>query len=385
LFALLLNIDCTAPPSELIVGRFSSRPASAELAGREKITTNGEVFVSGVNEHGHSHTCGLRRDGTVLCWGADEFGELGDGGRLGSSTTPVSLPFNNIVDISSGVHHTCAVDEDGTVLCWGFAKSPIHPIAISPARRVATAAVDSCALLVNGEVWCWPEDLSSPPAQMPGLAGVTAITGTFAHYCALIENSTQPVRCWGNNSRGELGDGTTNDSDLPVVANVTDVESVAAGVEFTCAIHSNRTVSCWGDNFYQNLGAAATGQQLSLVPVPIVGISNARRVAAGWGQVCVALDDSSSRCWGNSGSGELGDGTVDSSTPNPATPAFDVTRFGRHFIVPLRGVRQITAAGVGACALTFDDAFCWGDNVDGQIGDGTQTTRSRPTRTVGFR
>ena len=175
--------------------------------------------------------------------------------------------------------------------------------------------------------------------------------------CSLLSDGT--VKCWGLNGFGQLGDGTSNSSFVPVlVTGISNAISIAAGYSHTCAVLSDGTVKCWGWNGYGQLGDG-TGSYQSNVPVLVTGISNAISIAAGNGHTCAVLSDGTVKCWGWNGSGQLGDGTSNSSN----VPVL---------VTGISNAISIAAGNGHTCAVLSDGTVkCWGWNFYGQLGDGT--------------
>jgi alpha-tubulin suppressor-like RCC1 family protein len=353
------------------------------------------------------HTCGLRSDGRLFCWGGDAFGELGTGLPNTDAKTPRAVPLANVVDVAAGYEGTCAVDVSGAAWCWGdgrygergdgttrTASVPVQVVGLPPVSAIASAQGVSCAVARQGTVWCWGGNLpgqsvaaflgngtmvqSLVPVQVLGIEDAVAISGASQHFCAL--RASGGVRCWGHDAAGQLGDGTTLDRVAPVdVVGIDDAVAITAGWSHTCALRSNGTARCWGDNRYGELGDGTT--TASAVPVDVVGLPHVVSVAAGNGDTCAVLADGTARCWGwegrlypdDYGGQQLGAGGRVVYSVAKLTPSTTFELFNSTVTVPLANLTSITTGNFfgTSCALTrFGEAFCWGDDSYGEVGDG---------------
>jgi alpha-tubulin suppressor-like RCC1 family protein len=251
------------------------------------------------------------------------------------------------------------------------------------AMKVAAGSYHTCALTPAGEVLCWGLNSSGQlgdgttanrplPTTVTGLVdGVAAIAAGNLHTCALT--TTGGVVCWGGNYSGQLGDGTTTDRLTPTAVSAlgSGVAAITAGWAHTCALTVGGGVMCWGSNYAGQLGDGTTTGQLT--PTPIPGLeSGVAAIAAGVEHSC-ALKASGVLCWGDNRYGQLGDGT----TTDRLTPAA-VAGLGS-------GIEAIAAGEYHTCAITAGGGVvCWGGNNAGQLGDGTQTDRPMPTAVSGL-
>jgi alpha-tubulin suppressor-like RCC1 family protein len=337
--------------------------ATAPCTAANNILT-GAVAISA----GYEHTCALLSDGTTFCWGHNNHGQLGDDFAELVSATPVAVSgLSDAVAIASGDYHTCALLSDGTAMCWG--DNYYGQLGDGTTSRRDTPV----AVCASG----------SGPGCSGGaaLGGVVAISAGSYHTCALLSDGT--ARCWGNNVRGQLGDGTTTERHTPVAvcasgsgpgcsggAALGGVVTISAGDYHTCALLSDGTARCWGDNTFGQLGDGTAGTH-STTPAAVSGLSNVVAIAGGYGHTCAVLNDGTARCWGWNDYGQLGDGA---SGTNRLTPVA-VSGLGNAVAI---------AAGYGhTCALLSNGtSWCWGSNAFGQLGDGTTTDHDTPV-TVG--
>ncbi len=333
---------------------------------------------------GGDHTCALTSAGGVVCWGDNLAGRLGN-----NSTTASSIPVNvsglasGITAISAGSGHTCALTSGGGVLCWGVnnvgqlgnntTTNSSVPVSVSGLSSgiIAILAADgdhSCALRSDGRPLCWGYngygelgDNSTNDSHVPALttaADVTSISGGGGHTCATEFGGVMGVAvCWGYNHEGELGNGSTTNSSVPVIAWGSGISAVSAGSVHSCALTSSGAVLCWGGNSVGQLGNNSTTD--SHVPV-VTYVSGVTAVSAGGAHSCALTSGGAVQCWGQNESGELGNNsTTDSSVP-----------------VNVSGITSgIAAISVGAnhtCALTAGgNVLCWGNNTYGQLGNGS--------------
>jgi alpha-tubulin suppressor-like RCC1 family protein len=249
-------------------------------------------------------------------------------------------------------------------------------------ERVGLAAGVMHTLLAksDGTVWAWGGNLegqlgdgttnrSSVPLHITGLPDVIAVAAGYYHSVALAADGT--VRSWGRNYYGQLGDGTTTQRPAPVeVSGLTGVTAVAAGEGSTYALKSNGTVWAWGNNMEGQLGDGTTTNRYE--PVQVSGLTNVVAIAAG-GVFALALkSDGTVWAWGNNFFGTLGDGTTNQAlTPVQATG--------------LAGVAAIAADGYHAAAVKSDGTlWSWGSGLYGELGIGSQPQIwAVPTQAVG--
>lgn len=312
--------------------------------------SNGVVAVSA----GAAFSCALTHAGTVMCWGSNTTGDLGNGTAT-DSDIPVQVldvagtaPLSGVVAISAGQYFVCALTSAGAVLCWGDnAEQELGPepsgfrtglpnvVTGIPAGMTAinTGAGFACALTNTGAAWCWggsgtgilgagPNLPNGDPVEVLNLAGTAPISGLvqisggYADGCAVTNGGA--LLCWGLNQAGEDGNNTNVAVNSPVqVLNVAGtsplggITAVTAGDDDTCALTSANGVFCWGDSFNGELGAGA-GRPSSEIPVQVSGLtSSVIEIASGYHHNCAVLSGGGVMCWGFNINGQVGNGNTD--------------------------------------------------------------------------
>jgi alpha-tubulin suppressor-like RCC1 family protein/tRNA A-37 threonylcarbamoyl transferase component Bud32 len=295
--------------------------------------------------------------------------------------------------VVAGGLHSCLVSADGRTFCWGSndhgqlgtganARATTPSLVGGDARFTSLAAglSHSCAISRDGAAWCWGENGSGQlgdrsntarmaPTRVADGHAFRVITAGAAHSCALDQGGA--AFCWGSNSQGQLGDSSSHDTNVPApVAGARRFVAISAGWNFTCALDGDGHAFCWGDDSSGQLGDSTTSAARHL-PVPVSSGLSFVSISAGSAHACGVTKQGDAFCWGKNSSGQLGDGTtVDRSTP---VRVKGTTRFA-----------SITTGGIHTCAITTDaDAYCWGKNNFGQLGDGGTTDHTLPTRVAG--
>jgi alpha-tubulin suppressor-like RCC1 family protein len=318
--------------------------AFAVIAGALLAAPQGDAATLAL---GLQHACALTETGTAKCWGNNAYRQLGDGTTT-DRLTPVDAAVLTVpvTTLAVGGNHACGLTANGGVKCWGYNRF---------------------GQLGNGSTAETPSAVDVAGLQ----SGVAAIAAGRRHSCALTWAGA--VKCWGSNERGQLGDGSTTDSALPVdvVGLDAGIVAIAAGGYGSCAITASGTAKCWGDNANGQLGDGTTDE--AHAPVDVVGLAGATALAMGEVHACARLGTGELKCWGVNYAGQLGDGTTNDS------------------FVPV-GVQALGAPALAVslgydhtCALTSAGAVkCWGNNTEGELGDGTYDERHLPTTVQGL-
>ena len=304
---------------------------------------------------GRNHSCGLT-GGAAYCWGFGGDGELGNGTNVGSvdSPVPVSGLGSGVAAITTGDYHSCALTNAGAVWCWG--------------------------MNTNGQLGDGTTTSRNAPVAVSGLgSGVASVSAGYGHTCAVTD--ADALLCWGYNSHGELGDTTTTSRSTPVgvFGFGSGAASVSAGNDHTCAVTTGGAARCWGRNVFGELGDGT--ETASSTPVAVFGLGSgvAKVSAGGLFHSCAVTTLGAVSCWGDNTNGELGDGTMDSSSVPVA-----VSGLGTGVIdVSTGGFTDGNDYFTYSCAVTSGgDADCWGDNGVGQLGDGSDSSSVTPVLVV---
>ncbi|MFE2854895.1 RCC1 domain-containing protein [Streptomyces lavendulae] len=243
---------------------------------------------------GGTHSLALLADRTVVAWGHNNYGQLGNGTNTDSSVPVRVEGLNKVIAIAGGLNHSLALREDGTVWAWGYN--------------------------INGQLGDGSSASRNVPAQVSGLTGVSLIAAGANHNLALVgpAGNGGVVMAWGYNATGQLGDNSTVNRFTPVKTQDPwsgEVSRIAAGCNHSMAVTGTaNSLHAWGQNTSGQLGDGTTDYRITPVAVP--GLTGIQLIAAGREHTVVLLGDNTVRSWGANGSGQLGNGTTtDSSTP----------------------------------------------------------------------
>jgi alpha-tubulin suppressor-like RCC1 family protein len=324
------------------------RPGSTTvraLAG----TASGQVtvfvtpLVFGAISAGANHACAIANNHHAYCWGDNHDAEIGTGAASFVEPVPRRVAMATpVTAVSAGGASTCALDGTGRALCWG---------------RAANGRLGR-----DGD----PGDPAAPTPVLTGLS-LSSLSNGGAHACSLTP--AEQAACWGAGSAGQLGSGTI-DRNTPTLVGDFLWSTIAAGSLHTCALATDWTAACWGANDHGQLGDTTTVNRS--VPTAVRGGLRFMAIAAGGAHTCALTFAGAAYCWGRNVDGESGSGLPDTTLVTPAPVGG-----GLVFL-------SVTAGGHHTCGIAADSlAYCWGENGSGQLGDSSQLQRPAPVPVKG--
>lgn len=368
-----------------------SATCTYDIAACVSTPTSPDVFELAL---GFSHTCARLSDSTVRCWGRNDDGRLGNGAFSPRSAIPVTvLGLTDASQVVAGGYHSCARRQNGTVVCWGSnltgqlgngglndSAVPVPVTGLSNITTLSAGTRHTCAVDTARNVYCWGSASSGQlgngsstgfygTPQLVAFDGIQVSSG-FNHTCLRHFNNT--ASCWGGNDASQLGNyNQFSDSPFPVSVldsfgfDLTNIGYIGSGDRFTCARQVN-SVLCWGSNTYSQLGNSSV---FGSTPYPTLVSGTYDRLTVGERHVCAERTDGAVACWGNNQNGRLGIGTtIDQPSPT---------------LLTLPPIVDVTAGGTHTCArMSAGGVMCWGRNSDGQLGDGSLADRLSPVNVV---
>lgn len=368
------------------VATSATRPLSGVGAGILKIVGGGE------------HTCALYTTGIVRCWGSNFNGQLGDGNSATYSAIPVTvLGINTATDIAAGSNHSCALLANQRIQCWGadssgqlgndaaLAESHLPVYIFTGAAdftQVSAGADVSCGLRAAGTVLCWGADgegangnnaaflNNAVPVTVSGLTGATHLSVGRGHACAVRTGNT--VRCWGANANGQIGMNTTTNSGVSLQIPSFTASLVVAGGDTSCGVQIDGSLRCWGSG---NYGQLANGNTTGFEKIPTVipALDQFQKISLGRKHGCALNASNAVTCWGRDNYGQLGDNVGATDEPLPVLAG---------------GMNAVSLVGTGenhSCAVKITgEAYCWGANASGQLGNTPLSTQPLPVSVLGL-
>ena len=349
---------------------------------------------------GFFYTCGLTATSDVYCWGRNFYGQLGDGTSTGSPTPVLVSGGLGLTSLSVGTNTACGITTARDAYCWGenftgqlgdgtdaVRLAPVLVTGDLSFVSVSAGDAHSCGITTAGDAYCWGAGRlgdgtaagSLTPVRVSGTLEFASVSTGGAHTCGLTTGGD--AYCWGENGEsrgylfgsGQLGDGTTSNRLTPVpVSGGFRFASLSLGFTYTCGVTSTGDAYCWGRNRHGQLGDGTTVGRLT--PTLVSGSLSFASVSPNLGfplHTCGVTTTGDAYCWGDNSLGQLGDGT----TVDRLTPA--LVSGGLRFVAVSPG------AGGHTCGVTTSrEVYCWGSNGNGQLGDGTTNGSPTPVRVV---
>lgn len=349
-----------------------------------------QPVIAGIRAGGNTTCASIEDTGTTFCWGANEFGQVGNGNTT-DQLRPAEAQNAPIFSTPYPGDHTCAAETSG-LFCWGRNLSgelgsgttdpfltPAAVLAGFTFQQLAIGDDFTCGISTTGPTYCWGANdvgqlgtgnpgSSLAPVAVAGNPQLLSIAAGGRTACAVA--STGDLLCWGNGAEGELGNGQSASSAVPVAVSgglqlfAPAIGANASGQSTVCASTLDAAY-CWGKNSDGEIGEGT--KENRNVPTAVAGLPGGVQMAPGGSHTCARLPSAAVFCWGKGG--RLGTGNAQASV-TPVEVTGGIT-FGAIF-----SGRDHT------CGRTDDDpsrAFCWGFNNRGQLGDGSRTTRLAPT------
>ena len=250
----------------------------------------------------------------------------------------------------------------------GFQFSPLASAdELAPQVKSVSAGAHTCAVVDNGEVYCWGSNTygqlgddstqnSETPVKVQNLPSATVVSAGQNHTCAIVDEGR--VFCWGYTESGKTGDGGTGCcawTQPHQVSGISDAQIISTGSSHTCAVANGGKGYCWGSNSYGRLGSGSGTS--TAVPQLVSGLTEVTDISAGDQHSCAVAQGGKAYCWGWGDRGALGNGTVGMQFTPVAVSGLE------------SGVRSIRAGYAHSCALRTDGTVaCWGSNIDGALG-----------------
>jgi len=332
-------------------------------------------------------------DGKLYAWGDGTDGQLGDGTNVHKNKMGlVPAPLGTALAVNvSHYGFTCGTFSDGSAKCWGANSSSyglgdgsnstsltgVIPTGFSAnVLQMAVGYYQGCGLFADGTAKCWGYNTygqlgngTTTTSKTPVTVGLTGISQIYSGYYTVCARKDEEAYCWGYNNYGQVGDGTTVNKNTPTLVIESGVASISPGYYHTCAVMTDKTVMCWGYGLYGRLGNNTTTN--TSVPVGVLGIdgvgdlTNVEEVCAGYAHSCARLADGRIACWGYNNYGQLGTGnTTQTMVPKEVTSIANATK--------------LVCGYNHTCAIDNGYVKCWGYNNFGQLGDGTTSNKTIP-------
>ncbi len=360
---------------------------------------------------GSSNVCATGTNSLAYCWGANTFGALGNNSAVDSMTpvtvsTSGALNGKTIKSLAGSNYNNCVIASDDKAYCWGWnsygaignnsTTNALVPTAVDTTgvlsgktiKSIAVGQYDTCAIASDDKAYCWgmnnagqignnstTQSLVPVAVDTTGyLNGKTVKSIGIGEYSACLIASDNLVYCWGDNGSGQLGNtnGSQRHSPYPVdttgVLNGKTAISLSVGAEYACIVASDNNAYCWGRNDYGTLGNNSNTSSFVPVAVNTAGALSGKSVLSvytnqnAYYHTCAIASDNNAYCWGVNWNGQIGDNTTNT---NYAPVAVD-----RSGVLSSKTIKFISLGSISTCAVASDNnAYCWGGNGSGQLGN----------------
>lgn len=361
----------------------SSSPSSARTQARPVARQVRRAAVETLSSGGE-HGCRLPGDGSLLCWGRDQYGQLGDG-TVGPDVTVAQRVKggNKWRSVSAGGASTCGIKNSGKLFCWGLnhrgqvgdgtTTVRAKPVVVAKDMKwksVNASWFNTCAITSQSKLYCWGDNAAgqlgpvaakqkAKPYKLPGGKWATVSVGS-RFVCGTKTDGS--LWCWGGNLFGQLGTGSFAGKNKPTrVGTATSWVEVSTSWSHTCALDSTGQVYCFGRNTYGALGNGNVAT--TATPQLVLGGRKAVDITTFEGGSCLLDDQGQAWCWGNNAYGLIGDGSAPFTMEPTAGPA---------------GLSQIEGGWRHVCAVISSGVGCWGANDRAQLGNGNLVSSPSP-------
>jgi alpha-tubulin suppressor-like RCC1 family protein/DNA-binding SARP family transcriptional activator len=396
-FVRTLGLVAVVVVVAIIVGLRTRHVSGMNVSASRRLDTFRTLSAQG------DATCASGKSG-IFCWGRNDEGQVGDGSTQDAlAATAIAKPTDSVshqlVNVSMGYSHACALTSSRKTYCWGQnnegelglsaitgSAAPLPTANDFAFTQIASGAYHTCGISTASLLYCWGWNnygqlgnrnvagRSDEPVKVESDLSFSSVSSNYLHNCALTTDGM--AYCWGSNVEGQIGTGE-NVKSQPVPALVTDAYAFAqivAGSNHTCALAVTGEALCWGYNAFGQLGAFTSSRcgrapyQVSCSPRPIPVHTNLRfsTLTAGKFHSCGLVVTGEAYCWGKNDQGQLGEGSLSD----------------RFEPFPVLGGLRFTAIAGGAnhtCAISIGShVYCWGGNDHGQLGDGSRRNSAAP-------
>ena len=327
---------------------------------------------------GGEHTCAIRADKNLWCFGQNAWGEMGDH-SLGDRFIPTPVDRISIWKLitDGGGNHDCAITRQQALWCWGLndhgqvgdgaTTTRTLPLLIGTALWTTVTGGEgyTCGIQDDRSLWCWGANGKGQlgngtrtdahaPVQVGTDTDWASVSPGPTHTCAL--KTDKSLWRWGANADGEVGDGSTSLRKSPVKVGTSSWTTVSAGGRFTCGTQTGGTLWCWGFND-QGEVAQPPNSGAQITPTQVGTLTTWVQVDSATDHSCAVRTDLTLSCWGNNVSGDLGNDSAESDSP---------------VAIPQKiWTRAITFDSMSCAWKTDDTMACWGNDTIGQLGDGS--------------